>query len=142
MKPDSSIEPQIGGVFPELLAALAPLLRLLGVTDVAAAWHLSGMLREARPRRIVVTKNGHGFLVTSVQPLDEGLQRGWEEPAAGSDQDPDAEVFRDLEVICHALAGIADTLSRFSPRAVPTDRVRKAIHDLRRILDHAATASG
>jgi hypothetical protein len=80
-----------------------------------------------RPRRAGVTR---------VQPRDE-IPVSERDLPGGGEPDGDREFGEQVSELCDLIACFAGSLPRFPRHAIPADRVRRAIHDLERILKHA-----
>lgn len=75
--------------------------------------------------------------VTVVQPRDEIPLSESDLPESNAGLDNDHDFRKQLDDLCNLVALFVEPLPRFSPHAIPVDRVGRAIEDLRRILDHA-----
>lgn len=77
-----------------------------------------------------------------MRPRDERAVPARDLPASGELLDDDEDFREQVAELCHLIALFSESLPRFSPHAIPVDRVRKAIDDIGRMLDHASSHNG
>lgn len=89
-----------------------------------------------------ITSAGRRPRMNYVRPRDETAVPARDLPASGDELDGDQDFRKQVEELCALVALFAESLPRFSPHSIPVDRVRKAINDLERMVDHASADLG